>query len=364
MKVKSLSVVVPLFNEVENLPVLLNQLDEALGKSDRFCARKYDYEIILVDDGSTDGTVDLCQKLAADDSRLKLVLFRRNFGQTAAMQAGIDHSCGDVIVTMDGDLQNDPADIPMMIAKIESGYDLVHGWRRNRKDGVFLRKIPSKAANWLISKTTGFPIHDLGCTLKAIRQEIAFDLDLFGEMHRFIPIIAYERGAKCIEVETRHHARQHGRSKYGIGRTPRVVLDLVTVKFLLKYFASPMKLFGMIGLGCMSLGFISGLATVGMKLASGVDMTGNPLFMLTALACILGIQFISLGLLGEVNARIYFGSQGKKHYAVRKVVNFEEASEAEKSVEHRVLSWRERVSSSHAQDDQETSKSVVRKVPA
>jgi hypothetical protein len=200
---------------------------------------------------------------------------------------------------------------------------LVHGWRKDRQDPFWNRRLPSRIANWLISTTTRFPIHDLGCTLKAIRREVAADLELYGEMHRFIPLLAHARGARCAEVVVRHHPRRLGKTKYGISRTIRVLLDLITVKYMLEYFASPMKCFGGLGLGCLGLSLLSGLATVLMKLGRGVDMTGNPLLLLTALAMIMGVQFFSLGLLGEVNARIYFGSQGKQHYAVRELINFD-----------------------------------------
>jgi glycosyltransferase involved in cell wall biosynthesis len=309
-----LSIVVPVCDEVENVPILYGQLARVLGEIQRPA------EILFVDDGSTDGTLEKLGALAAADDRVKVVELRRNFGQTAAMHAGLQIAEGEIIVTLDGDLQNDPADIPMMVARIEEGYDLVHGWRKNRQD-AWHRKLPSRIANWLISRSTRFPIHDLGCTLKAIRREIAQELELYGEMHRFIPILAHQRGARCVEVVTRHHPRRFGRTKYGLSRTVRVLLDLITVKYMLDYFASPMKLFGRIGLACGALGMLSGLATLGMKLAAGIDMTGNPLMLLTVLSLIGSIQFLSLGLLGEVNARIYYASQPKQNYAVRRVVN-------------------------------------------
>lgn len=311
-----LSIVVPLYNERENIPLLFEQLKQALPAAD------WHYEIVFVDDGSTDGSDALLKQLAERDVTVRVVRFRRNFGQTAAMQAGLEFADGDVIITMDGDLQNDPADIPMMVAKIEEGYDLVHGWRKHRQDAWLNRKLPSRIANWLISKSTGFPIHDLGCTLKAIRRDIAHELELYGEMHRFIPILAHWRGARCVEVVTTHHPRRFGKTKYGISRTVRVVLDLITVKFMLNYFASPMKLFGKIGLWCALLASVSGFATIAMRFG-GVDMTGNPLLLLTALLILVAIQFISLGLLGEVAARTYYGSQGKRPYAVRELINFE-----------------------------------------
>lgn len=312
----SLSVVVPIYNEVENLDPLCNELNKVLP------GLGCPYEIILVDDGSTDGSAARLSEIAGLDPRVRVVLFRKNYGQTAAMQAGLQYSSHDVVVTMDGDLQNDPSDIPMMLEKISQGYDLVHGWRKERKDAWINRRLPSRLANWLISKTTGFQIHDLGCTLKAMRREIAQDLELYGEMHRFIPILAHQRGARCVEVVVKHHARRFGQTKYGIGRSLRVVLDLLTVKFLLDYSASPMKLFGMIAVWCFLASGVSGFGVMAMKILGQVDMTGNPLLLLTVLLVTSGIQFLSLGLLSEVNARTYYGSQGKQHYAVRQLLNF------------------------------------------
>lgn len=317
----SVSVVVPIYNEFENIPLLYEQLSDTLPGLGR------DYEILFVDDGSRDGSAEALQALAAADPRVKVVRFRRNYGQTAAMQAGLQFASCDVIVTMDGDLQNDPSDIGMLLAKIDEGYDLVHGWRKLRQDAFLNRRLPSLIANWIISKTTRFPIHDLGCTLKAIRREIAQDLELYGEMHRFIPILGHWRGARCAEVVTKHHPRRFGKTKYGISRTLRVVLDLITVKYMLDYSASPMKLFGMLGFGCGLLSAVAGLAVILMKLGQGVDMTGNPLLLLAVFAMMVGVQLFSLGLLGEVSARIYFGSQGKQHYTVRELLNFESPGE-------------------------------------
>ena len=313
----SISVVIPIHNEEENVPLLHKQLDDVLSEMNR------DYEIIFVDDGSTDSSLQALCELVDKDPHVVALEFRRNFGQTAAMQAGIDEAIKDVVITMDGDLQNDPTDFPLMMEKIEEGYDLVHGWRKNRQDAFLNRKLPSKIANHIISKTTGFPIHDLGCTLKAIRREIAQELELYGEMHRFIPILAHKRGAKCVEVVTKHHARRFGETKYGIGRTTRVVLDLITVNFLLKYFDSPMKLFGRAGIWCGAVAAASGLATVGMKIFSGVDMTGNPLLTLTVLSIMVSMQFLSLGIIGEVCTRLYYTTSSNKHYAVRNVIRQE-----------------------------------------
>jgi glycosyltransferase involved in cell wall biosynthesis len=313
----SLSVVIPVYNEVENIRLMYEKLNEVLPPLGR------QFEIVFVDDGSSDGSLDVLRELADGDTRVKVVRFRRNYGQTAAMQAGLQLASGDVIITMDGDLQNDPTDIGMMLDKIDEGYDLVHGWRKKRQDAFFNRRLPSMIANWIISRTTRFPIHDLGCTLKAIRREIALDIDLYGEMHRFIPILAHWRGARCVEVVTNHHPRRFGTTKYGISRTLRVVLDLITVKYMLDYFASPMKLFGMVGFGCGALSLGSTFAVLVMKLAGGIDMTGNPLLLLAVLSMMLSIQFLSLGLLGEVSARIYFGSVGKEHYTIRELINFQ-----------------------------------------
>jgi glycosyltransferase involved in cell wall biosynthesis len=315
------SLVVPVYNEILNIPHLQERIHSALE------GWEHDYEIVVVDDGSTDGGAELLIELARTDPRLKVVCFRRNYGQTAAMQAGLHYASGEVIVTLDGDLQNDPADIPMMVATLEEGCDLVHGWRQDRQDDMLTRKIPSKIANWLISKVTGVPIRDLGCTLKAIRREIADDLELYGEMHRFIPILAHWHGARCREVVTRHHPRQYGTTKYGLSRTFRVLLDLMTVKFLLRYSSRPMHLFGGIGLACGVGGVLSGLTTLGMKLFFGSNMTGNPLLLLTVLLTILAIQFCSLGLISEVSTRIYFGTFDRQSYSVRRLVNFEDATD-------------------------------------
>ncbi len=312
----SVSVVVPIYNERENIRRLYDALQDVLPRLGK------NYEIILVDDGSTDGSDRELQQLAKLDAHVKVVQFRRNFGQTAAMNAGIQMSSCDVIVTLDADLQNDPGDIPLLLAKLDEGFDLVHGWRQNRQDAFINRKLPSKIANWIISKATKFPVHDLGCTLKAMRRDIAQELQLYGEMHRFIPILAHWRGAKCAEIVTRHHARQFGTSKYGIGRTLRVVLDLITVKYMTQYLTSPMKLFGSLGLGCGLISALSLAATVAMKYTQDLHMSHNPLLLLTAFAAMIGVQFFVFGMLGEMGVRTYYESQGKTYYAVRKLTNF------------------------------------------
>ncbi len=316
----SVSVVVPIYNEVETLPLLHRAITDVMQPLGR------PYELILVNDGSKDGSTRLLEEIAQGDPCVKVIEFRRNYGQTAAMQAGIQAASNDVVVLLDGDLQNDPTDIPMMLAKVDEGYDLVHGWRKKRQDAFINRKLPSKIANWIISKVTGFPVHDLGCSLKAIKTEIAQELQLYGEMHRFIPILAHWRGAKCVEVVTNHHARQFGTSKYGISRTTRVILDLMTVKYMIHYSASPMKLFGMIGLMCGAVSGLSGAATLFMKFAEGQDMTDNPLLLLTALSAMLGVQFLFMGMLGELCARIFFEVRGMPNYAIRNTLNFESHS--------------------------------------
>lgn len=314
----SVSVVVPIYNELENIPLLhaaVTKVMQQLGKP---------YELILVNDGSKDGSTEALATLAESDSHVKVIEFRKNYGQTAAMQAGMQAASMDAVVLLDGDLQNDPTDIPMMLAKLDEGYDLVHGWRKNRQDTFINRKLPSKIANWLISRVTGFPVHDLGCTLKAIRTEIAQELQLYGEMHRFIPILAHWRGARCAEVVTNHHPRRFGTSKYGISRTTRVILDLLTVKYFIQYVVSPMKLFGSIGLMCFLVGFLSGIATVWLKLAQGLDMTGNPLLLLTAMSLMMGTQFLFFGMLGELCSRIYFAAQNQTNYTIRRTLNFDQ----------------------------------------
>lgn len=313
----SISIVVPIYNEEECVDRLYNALQPVVEELDQ------ETELVLVNDGSRDRTAELLEALAERDRSVKVIELRKNFGQTAAMAAGIQNSSGDIIVTMDADLQNDPADIPMMVRHIESGYDLVHGWRKDRQDALISRKIPSRIANRLIAKVTGVRVNDLGCALKAIRREVAVELELYGDMHRFITILAYWRGARCLEVETRHHAREFGESKYGISRTFRVLLDLITVKYLIQYMVSPMRLFGTAGLACAALATVSGFATVAMKLGMGTDMTGNPLLMLTAFSTVAGLQFFVLGMLGELGARTYFQTRKQEPFAIRQTFNLE-----------------------------------------
>jgi glycosyltransferase involved in cell wall biosynthesis len=251
------------------------------------------------------------------------VRLRRNFGQTPALQAGIDWSTGQVLVTMDGDLQNDPTDIPMLLNKLAEGYDAVLGLRAKRQDHLFVRKLPSLLGNWLIRKVTGVPIRDMGCTLRALRRDLAEALPLYGELHRFVPVLAQQYGGRLVQVPVRHHARVAGKTKYNLTRTVRVMLDLITLKFLHSYLTRPMHIMGLAGFISMGLGVVSLFGTIWMKAHSGLFMTGNPLLLLSAMLELIGVQFISMGLLGELLMRTYFESQGKTSYAVRSTLNLE-----------------------------------------
>jgi glycosyltransferase involved in cell wall biosynthesis len=312
-----ISIVVPIYNEEENITVLHDAVTAALAESG------LDYELILVDDGSIDGSFRLLQRVAGKDPRVKVIRFRRNFGQTAAMAAGFDAATGRVVVPMDGDLQNDPGDIPRLLTRIDEGFDVVSGWRKDRQDTFINRKLPSIMANGLISMMTGVHLHDYGCTLKAYRREVLDGINLYGEMHRFVPALASQFGARVTELPVRHHPRLYGTSKYGISRTLRVVLDLMTVKFLLSYSTKPIQLFGKWGVYTILAGFLSGCVTVYMKLFEHVSMNRNPLLILTAFLLFMGVQFIVLGLLGELNARTYYEAQGKPIYVVKEKINFE-----------------------------------------
>jgi glycosyltransferase involved in cell wall biosynthesis len=312
-----LSVIIPIKDERENLSPLCEQLREALAPLG--CS----YEVIFVDDGSMDGSFVVLEKLAAADHRVKVVQLRRNFGQTAALQAGIDWSSGDILVTLDGDLQNDPADIPCLLEKLAEGYDAVLGQRAKRQDHVFIRKIPSLMGNWLIRKVTGVHIKDMGCTLRAMRRDLAEALPLYGEMHRFVPVLAQQYGAKLAQIPVRHHPRQAGKTKYNLTRTLRVLLDLITIKFLHSYLTRPMHILGLAGLVSMGLGVVSLMITIWMKAQRGIFMTGNPLLLLSVMLELVGIQFISMGLIGELLSRTYFESQGKTSYGVRSTLNLD-----------------------------------------
>jgi glycosyltransferase involved in cell wall biosynthesis len=313
-----LSIVVPIFNEEENVGALHESVVAGLSGSG------LDYELILVDDGSTDGSYSLLKAIAGIDRRVKVIRFRRNFGQTAAMAAGFDAATGKVIVPMDGDLQNDPSDIPNLMERIHDGYDVVSGWRSERRDAFINRRLPSMIANSLISRLTSVKLHDYGCTLKAYRREVLEGVNLYGEMHRFVPALASQVGAKVTEIPVKHRERLHGRSKYGISRTMRVILDLITVKFLLGYSTKPIQLFGKWGVYTLFAAILSGAATLYMKIFEGMSMNRNPLLILTAFLLFSGVQFIVLGLLGELNARTYYEAQGKPIYVVKEKLNFDE----------------------------------------
>lgn len=312
-----ISIVVPVFNEQDNVEAVYSAIRAALQ------AMGCSYEIIMIDDGSSDGSYSALTRLASEDAALKVIRFRRNFGQTAAMSAGFDYAKGDIIIPMDGDLQNDPADIPRLIEKIHEGYDVVSGWRRDRKDTFITRKIPSLLANALISRLTRVHLHDYGCTLKAYRREVLDGINLYGEMHRFVPALASQFGARVTELPVNHFPRLHGVSKYGISRTLRVVLDLMTVKFLMTYSTKPIQLFGKWGIYTMLAGFCTGSMTIYMKIFEHLSMNRNPLLILTAFLMFMGVQFIVLGLLGELNARTYFESQGKPIYVVKDRINLD-----------------------------------------
>jgi glycosyltransferase involved in cell wall biosynthesis len=309
----TVSVVVPLYNEEDNVQALHEKLKGVLDIMGSEC------EIIYVDDGSTDGTLSLLEDIQGKDPVVVVLSLRRNFGQTAAFAAGFDFARGDVVVTMDGDLQNDPNDIPKLLELIRDN-DLVSGWRKKRKDPFFSRRLPSMAANWLISKVTGVQLHDYGCSLKAYRRDVIKNLKLYGEMHRFIPAVASWYGVRVAEVETAHHPRLRGKSKYGIARTLKVVLDLITVKFLQSFSTKPLQFFGTIGMGCGFLGFILLLYLSIEKLALGNPIGGRPLLLLGALLLIVGVQFIGMGLLGEMIVRVYHETQRKPIYVIKKVL--------------------------------------------
>ncbi|HBG18487.1 MAG TPA: glycosyltransferase [Desulfobulbaceae bacterium] len=308
-----LSVVIPLLNEEENIPILYQELREVL------VTLEEDYEIIFIDDGSTDRSLELLQDLQRKDNRVVVVSFRKNFGQTAAMAAGFDYAGGDVIITMDADLQNDPKDIPLLLAQIKAGNDVVTGWRYDRKDAFINRKLPSIIANKIISKTTGVNLHDYGCTLKAFRREVIKCVKLYGEMHRFIPAIASGMGIDFTEVKVNHRARRFGASKYGISRTIRVILDLMTVKFLLSYSTRPIQVFGLMGVISGGIGFLIALFMTIQRQFFNVPLSDRPLLFLAVLLIFIGIQFISLGLIAELQARTYHESQNKPVYHVKKV---------------------------------------------
>lgn len=309
-----LSLVVPVYNEVENLTPLYERVREVLDPTG------WTYELILVDDGSTDGSDRMLADLHAKDSRVKVLRFRRNFGQTAALAAGFDYAHGDIVVSLDGDMQNDPVDIPRLVAKLNEGYDLVNGWRLDRQDPFLNRRLPSQIANWIIGLTMQVKIHDYGCTLKVFRRDVVKNLKLYGEMHRFIPALVGDVGARITEMPVTHHPRKRGISKYGLTRTLWVILDLLTVKFLSRYATRPSHLFGLVGL----LSFLLGSAITAVlgvqRLFFGMRLSERPLLWLGILLVVVGVQFVTTGLLAEMLARTYHESQEKSVYLIKEVL--------------------------------------------
>ena len=309
-----ISIILPVLNEEENLVDMNTEITGVVENMD------VDYEIIYIDDGSTDRSFDILSSLREENPNIKVIQFRRNFGQTAGLAAGFDHASGDVIVTMDSDRQNDPNDIPMLLDKINEGYDLVSGWRFDRQDAWLSRKLPSKIANGLISKITGVKLHDYGCSLKAFHRDVIENIRLYGEMHRFIPAIASWMGVRIAEVKVNHRARVAGTSKYGISRTFRVILDLITVKFLLQYSARPIHFFGGIGLASGVIGFLIALVMTIQRFFFDMPMGDRPLLLLSVLLMFIGLQFITFGLLGELMTRTYHEAQDKPVYVVRQTL--------------------------------------------
>jgi glycosyltransferase involved in cell wall biosynthesis len=315
----NLSLIIPVYNEEENLPILYDSIQQALKLI------KGTWEVIFVDDGSRDKSFDVLNLLVEKDpEHMRVLSFRRNFGQTAAITAGLDHACGETIVLLDADMQNDPADIPMLLDKLDEGYDLVSGWRKDRKDNRLTRTIPSNLANGLISWTTGVHLHDYGCTLKAYRRDALEGFRLYGEMHRFIPVFAHAIGAKITELPVHHHARKFGKAKYGLERTIKVILDLFTVKFLLSYSSKPIYLFGGAGAVLMSIGAIDLLFLLIRRTFYGVPVFTSPLLQIGVMFFIMGFQSILMGLIAELLARTYHESQQKPTYTIRKSINISE----------------------------------------
>lgn len=310
-----LSIFLPVFNEEPNLRPLHAKLVGALKKLNRSA------EVIYVDDGSTDGSLNVLRELAQRDGRVRVVSLKRNYGQTAAMAAGIDAASGDVLIPMDADLQNDPADIVRLLEKLDEGYDVVSGWRKNRQDKMVTRKIPSMIANRLISWIGGVPLHDYGCSLKAYRRESLQDVRLYGEMHRFIPIYASWVGARVTEIPVEHHARTMGKSKYGLSRTLKVVFDLMTIKFMASYQTKPIYVFGSFGMLAFLISVLAGLYALFLKLFHKADFVQTPLPILAIVMFAVGIQFLLMGLLAEMLVRTYHESQAKSIYAIREKIN-------------------------------------------
>ena len=315
------SVVVPVLNEQDNIGALYEQIKQSL-------ADKYDYEMIFVDDGSTDDSFTVLSRLQSGDQRVRVIRFRKNFGQTAALSAGFDYAQGETIVALDADLQNDPADIPKMIAKLDEGFDVVSGWRKKRHDNAITRLLPSMMANWLIARITGVKLHDFGCTLKVYRREVIAETRLYGEMHRFIPALASWSGARICEMVVNHRPRTGGAGKYGLGRTFKVILDLITVKFLGSFSTKPIYIFGGLGVLCGAGAIVCGAVVLYQKFISAqqLAMNRNPLLVLTAMLTTAAIQFILMGLLAELLVRTYHESQNRPTYVIKEILGFPKAS--------------------------------------
>ncbi len=310
-----LSIIIPVYNEADNLEILHNSILVVMS------ANKYEYEIIFINDGSKDDTLSVLTRMAATDTNIKVVNFRRNYGQTAAMSAGIDYATGDIIIPMDGDNQNDPNDIPKLIYTLNQGYDVVSGWRKNRQDKTLSRILPSKIANWVISHIGGVKLHDYGCSLKAYRYDVIKNVKLYGEMHRFIPIYASWQGGKVTEMVVNHHARKFGKTKYGINRTFKVILDLLVIKYLEKYLGNPIHFFGGFGLVSILFSILAFLFMLYLKYFDGRSFIETPMPLLVILFFLVGILSLFIGLLAEIQTRTYFESQGKRSYAVRNTLN-------------------------------------------
>lgn len=322
-----LSIVIPVYNEDENLRPLHEAIHKALDTSPDL-----KWEVVYIDDGSTDGSLENLEELASENpDNTCVVELRRNYGQTTAITAGIDHSQGDIIVLMDADLQNDPGDIPLLLERIEQGFDVVSGWRKNRKDTFLTRRLPSRIANWIISIVTGVYLHDYGCSLKAYRREVITDFRLYGEMHRFIPAYAYSVGAKIVEVPVSHHPRKFGSTKYGLNRTFKVILDLFTVKFLISYANKPIYLFGGAGVVLIFVSLATLFILLIRRILWSISVTGSPFFTVSIMILILGFQSILMGLIAELLVRTYHESQRKPTYAVRRVINNPDTSAQEQS---------------------------------
>lgn len=312
-----LSIVIPIYNEEQNIEILYGEISAAV-------AGKYgDFEIIFSNDGSTDRSLERLKDLHRRDKRVKVINFRKNFGQSTAISAGFDYCKGDIVVTLDGDLQNDPADIPTIVDKIMQGYDIVNGWRKKRKDKLFTRRIPSFLGNKLISFITGVKLHDYGCTLRGFKKEVVKSLKLYGEMHRYIPAIASRIGIESIEIPVNHRERKHGKSQYGLSRTFRVILDLISIKYLLTYSHRPLQIFGGVGLFMMGVGFVSGIYITYSKYVLN-QSANRPLLFLTVLLIFLGFQVITFGLVAEMLSRIYHEGLNKNVYSVRDFIGFKD----------------------------------------